>query len=302
MTSTVKPNPWIVGLMAAVLFLSAFLPSASAEEDVAAFLATLDNASAELRYPAWTTAEKYGPAVIVPLGEKMESADRSKAQDLKRAMERIVHSAARPEVKGEDRPPRQEVADELCKLLTPERSPKVKNEVLDLLGFIATPKNLPSIEPLLADQAVSEEACRAIQRIPGRAATEVFEKYLNASPDPCKPRILAALGQRKDPSAGPAIEKFLGAAKGDMKLLALGAMSKSGALPPKQLKVHLDSLGKEVSPEVKANIRLRFADNLVAYGEYKRAERIYTSLAQNKKIGEQIQIAAKNGLEALKDK
>ncbi len=302
MTSTVKSRPWVLSLLAAALFISVCPTGASAEADAAAFLATLDNASATLRYPAWITAEIYGATVIVPLGEKLDGADRAKAQDLKRAMERIVHSAARPEVKGEERPPRQEVADELCKLLNPERSPKVKNEVLDLLGFIATPKNLPSIEPLLADPAVSEEASRAIQRIPGRAATEVFEKYLSASPEPCKPRILAALGQRKDPSAGPAIEKFLGTATGDLKLQALEAMSKSGALPPKQLKVHLDSLGKDVGPDVKANIRLRFADNLVAYGEYKRAERIYSALAKNKNVGEQVQVAAEQGLEGLKDK
>jgi hypothetical protein len=277
------------------ILLSLTAVKSSAEEDVAAFMATMDNASATLRYPAWITAEKYGAQVIVPLGERMEAADRSKFQDLKRAIERIVHNVGRPGADAD----RKAVAAEMCKLLVPDRSAKVKNEILDLLACIADDSNLAAMEPLLNDTAVREEACRAIQRVPGRAATEMLEKNLEKAPADFQARLLSAIGKREDKSAGPALVKFLSNANGEIKVEALQALAKSGALPPKQMRKHLESI-KDVSSEVvRANIRLRFADNLAAQGESARAKKMYESLAKSE-VGEQIQIAAQAGLAKLK--
>lgn len=284
-------------LMLSLLALCGLRGSSAMAEDAAAFLATMDNASATLRYPAWTTAEKYGPSVIVPLGEKMEAADRSKSQDLKRAIERIVHQAGQPGADAE----RKAVAAELVKLLVPDRSAKVKNEILDLLGYIADESNLSTIEPLLADEAVRVEACRAIQRIPGRAATECLEKSLEKSQGDFTIALLGALGQRKDKSAGPALEKFMNQSNGDLKLLSLEALAKSGALPPRELRKIFESIGKPIDPDVRANIRLMFADNLAAQGETERARKIYESLLKAKD-GDQIPIAAQKGLDSLSKK
>lgn len=281
-------------LMVGIL-LSLTAVKSSAEEDVAAFMATMDNASATLRYPAWTTAEKFGAQVIVPLGEKMEGADRSKFQDLKRAIERIVHNVGRPGADADCKA----AAAEMCKLLVPDRSAKVKNEILDLLGNIADESNLDVIAPLLDDPAVREEACRAIHRIPGRKATEVFEAKLVQAPADFQPRLVAALGRRQDKSAGPALEKFINSANGELKLQALEAMAKSGALPPKGLGRQLKELKSIADDATRANIRLRFADNLAAQGEKERAKKIYESLAKSE-AGEQIQLAAELGLEKLK--
>lgn len=281
-------------LICSLLLLSGIWTGSAMAEDVAAFLATMDNASATLRYPAWTTATKYGPSVIVPLGEKMEEADRSKSQDLKRAIELIVHQAGAPGADAE----RKAVAAELVKLLVPERSAKVKNEILDLLGYIADESNLAVIEPLLADQAVRVEACRAIQRIPGRAATECLEQNLEKSQGDFTIALLGALGQRQDKSAGPALEKFMTEASGDLKLKALEALAKSGALPPKELRKVFESVGKPIDPDVRANIRLLFGDNLAAQGEKERAKKVFESLVKAK-VGEQIQIAAQKGLDNL---
>lgn len=284
-------------LMLSLLALCGLRGSSAMAEDAAAFLATMDNASATLRYPAWTTAEKYGPSVIVPLGEKMEAADRSKSQDLKRAIERIVHQAGQPGADAE----RKAVAAELVKLLVPDRSAKVKNEILDLLGYIADESNLSTIEPLLADEAVRVEACRAIQRIPGRAATACLEQSLEKSQGDFTIALLGALGQRKDKSAGPALEKFMNQSKGDLKLLSLEALAKSGALPPRELRKIFESIGKPIDPDVRANIRLMFADNLAAQGETERARKIYESLLKAKD-GDQIPIAAQKGLDSLSKK
>lgn len=284
-------------LMLSLLALCGLRGSSAMAEDAAAFLATMDNASATLRYPAWTTAEKYGPSVIVPLGEKMEAADRSKSQDLKRAIERIVHQAGQPGADAE----RKAVAAELVKLLVPDRSAKVKNEILDLLGYIADESNLSTIEPLLADEAVRVEACRAIQRIPGRAATACLEQSLEKSQGDFTIALLGALGQRKDKSAGPALEKFMNQSNGDLKLLSLEALAKSGALPPRELRKGFESIGKPIDPDVRANIRLMFADNLAAQGETERARKIYESLLKAKD-GDQIPIAAQKGLDSLSKK
>lgn len=282
-------------LLVVGLLLSLAAVKGMAEEDVAAFMATMDNASATLRYPAWTTAEKFGAQVIVPLGERIEAADRSKFQDLKRAIERIVHNVGRPGADAD----RKAVAAEMCKLLVPDRSAKVKNEILDLLACIADDSNLAAIEPLLNDTAVREEACRAIQRVPGRTATELLEKHLEKAPADFQGRLLAALGQRQDKSAGPALEKFIGSAKGELKLEALIAMSKTGARPPRQMRKHLEAVKSISNDVVRANIRLRFADNMAALGEKERAQRIYESLAKSD-VGEHIQLAAQAGLEKLK--
>lgn len=284
-------------LMLSLLALCGLCGSSAMAEDAAAFLATMDNASATLRYPAWTTAEKYGPSVIVPLGEKMEAADRSKSQDLKRAIERIVHQAGQPGADAE----RKAVAAELVKLLVPDRSAKVKNEILDLLGYIADESNLSAIELLLADEAVRVEACRAIQRIPGRAATACLEQSLEKSQGDFTIALLGALGQRKDKSAGPALEKFMNQSNGDLKLLSLEALAKSGALPPRELRKGFESIGKPIDPDVRANIRLMFADNLAAQGETERARKIYESLLKAKD-GDQIPIAAQKGLDSLSKK
>ena len=282
-------------LLVVGLLLSLAAVRGTAAEDVAAFMATMDNASATLRYPAWTTAEKFGAQVIVPLGERMEAADRSKFQDLKRAIERIVHNVGRPGADAD----RKAVAAEMGKLLVPDRSAKVKNEILDLLACIADDSNLAAIEPLLSDAAVREEACRAIQRVPGRAATEILEKNLEKAPADFQGRLLAALGQRQDKSAGPALEKFIGSANGELKLEALIAMSKTGARPPRQMRRHLEAVKSISNDVVRANIRLRFADNMAALGEKERAQRIYESLAKSE-VGEHIQLAAKAGLEKMK--
>ncbi len=281
--------------LVAGILLSLTAVKSSAAEDVAAFMATMDNASATLRYPAWTTAEKFGAQVIVPLGERMEAADRSKFQDLKRGIERIVHNVGRPGADAD----RKAVAAEMCKLLVPERSAKVKNEILDLLACIADDSNLAAIEPLLNDTAVREEACRAIQRVPGRAATELLEKKLVKASADFQPRLLAALGQRQDKSAGPALEKFINGANGEVKADAIEAMAKSGALPPKELKKHLESVKSETTIVFRENIRLRFADNLAAQGKRERAEKMYKNLAKSK-AGEQIQFAAEAGLKKMK--
>lgn len=290
MSSVIKLNRWTVCLLL-VGMAAVWAGSAAFAEDSAAFLATMDNASATLRYPAWTNAAKQGAAVLVPLGERMDAGDRSKRQDLSRAMTEIVHNAGRPGADAE----RKAAVAELAKLLSPERSPLVKNETLDLIGFIADAGNLPAIEPLLKDPAVREEACRAIERIPGHEATRVLEKNLDTLPPDFQPRALASLGHRHDDTAGPALEAFIGKASGDLKLQALEAMSKSGALPPKGLGKIFQALGAGVDRDVKANIRLRFADSLLAKGQKDRAVKIYTSLS-NAEAGEQIKAAAEDGL------
>jgi HEAT repeat protein len=262
--------------------------------DMTAFLATMANASATLRYPAWTNAEKFCAKAIVPLGERMDAADRSLTQDLKRAMERIVHNVGRP---GAD-DARKAVAGELSKLIAPERSNKVKTEVLDLLGFIADDSNLPAMGALLDNQEVREEACRAIQRVPGRAATELLEKKLDSAPADFQPRLLAALGQRQDPSVGPALEAFLTKASGELKLQALVALSKSGAPPPSGMRRILEAVKDLGDQDLRANLRLRFADNLAKKGDIEHARRLYENLSKGE-VSEQIQLAAKAGLEQL---
>ena len=148
----------------------------------------------ESRTQAWFQCGPLGVRAIPPLAALW--ADAAVGLEVRRAARRalaqIVRYAARPEA-GEEK---RAVLTALRRLVEGDGPPQMRRELLWLLSEIAGEESLSALRQLLTKEAVREEACMALERIPGNRSLKALEGALAQAPADFKPVLAAALARR----------------------------------------------------------------------------------------------------------
>lgn len=254
------------------------------------FLADLASDDAEIRFAAWDQADEMDPEVVRPLTRLLaaESAKTRYAAD--QALQKLVHSVGK---RTEDER-RKKVASELSALLASDAGDWVKANALRALSLIGDDDAVPGAAALLGEAKLREEAVFCLERIPAEAALGALREACPEAPPEFQPRILAALGHRRDAAA---VDLLVEALESENPEIAIGAM-KALARIGEKIDVKLDVPDPDALSDwrkiERSDSALRYADSQAEQGEYAQAWKIYNAMLN--RAEQHLQCAAIIGL------
>ncbi len=264
---------WAVGLGAVLLAASCSGPGAGG--NVAEFMARVQDEDAEVRGLAVQEAARQDARAVVPLGDVMGDEDSQVAETAREALAGLVEAVSGFEPWDYRR---WTVADELVKLLDAERPRLVRAEALRLLGRAGTEQSVRSIASLLAEDELANDACQALQRIPGLASTRALIGALETAPPRRQTVVIEALGSRGDSVAVGPLVKLAETGDPAISTAALEALARIGE-PAERL---LSASAVRRSPPAElariGNALVVYAGNRAARGNRAEALEIYLAL------------------------
>ena len=127
---------------------------------------------------------------------------------------------------------RSEVERRLIRLIRGKATPAGIEEACRRLSLIGTEASVPALERLLAAPATAEMARYALERIPGRAASQALRNALAKAEGELQISLMNSLGARRDAGAVPALQRLAQSpdeAVAAAAILALGQTGTSAA-------------------------------------------------------------------------
>jgi len=156
------------------------------------FLKDIASGDDDVRTAAWQGAGTFGASVAGPLADLAAAKDLETSRAAKRGLWQIVRICGRPGADEE----RQTVNRALLDLLSDKRPAQLRRDVLWMLSEIGDDACVSAIAPLTNDADVREDACLALERIPGDASLGALRAALDAAPAGFKPCIAESLRRR----------------------------------------------------------------------------------------------------------
>lgn len=146
----------------------------------------------DVRAAACQRAGNLGASVVKPLAELTETKEPEVARAATRALWHIVRHCGRPGADDE----RRAVNKALIEILSEERHTQFTRDVLWMLSEIGDERCVKPIAALSSNEELREDACMALERIPGDASVDALREALNATPDAFKPCVAESLRRR----------------------------------------------------------------------------------------------------------
>jgi hypothetical protein len=172
----------------------------------------------------------------------------------------------------------RQVESALARLLQEDATAEAKLFACQRLAIIGTDTTVPALAPLLTQPETVGMACLALAAYPpGKANAALRETLLTQSGTP-QTQIIAALGQRRDPKAVPALQT-LARTEGpsaEAAILALGRIGNPAA--QKTLASLRNDRGNRQSNAIN-EASLILADHILAKGDRKAATSLYRELS-----------------------
>jgi len=250
---------------AASLVAAAALASISsihaAENASDKFLADIQNENADVRFAAWSQAGKMDAKVVQPLAKLLAHEKPGVVKAVGEALKVLAHSAG----KEAANPKRKEISKELVASLSGDQPVKARTTILRCLSLIAVADSVSAVEKWMADKDLREEAVYCLERTPGKEATDTLIRSLKSAPDDFKPRIMAALGHRKDKAAMDVLDELSTSTNTTIVISAIAAIGRIGVKPakgkmpgdeslsPRDKRVFIDSVLRFADAELKNN-------------------------------------------------
>lgn len=205
---------------------------------------------------------------LLKLAAKQNTSEGLAAQ---RVAEAIVHAAS---AKGVEE--RSKVTRALINALHLELPVETKQFVINLLGYSGTDDAVDALAKLLGDEALREDARRALERIPGEAAAKAILEALPKATGRFKAGLINTLGMKHSVAAVDAIAEAL---KDKDELVRIAAIEALGRIPSARceplLKEAIAQARNDREKRIALDSYLRLADNLTAVGETKLAGEMY---------------------------
>ncbi len=217
------PNLTRVLLLTLVLAVTGGAAQADAVSDV---LEAIADESPDVRAQAVADAGPLGAAAIGALGQRLDD-DPPTGLIAHKALTRIVHHAARPDADTE----RVAVAAELAKLVATELSDTARREVIHLLSLVAGENEVPALAALLENKAVAQDACLALERIPGNVSAQALIGAIALSTPALRLQLMPALANRRVSAAIPVLEAEARGPDAEIAWAALDALARLGVSP-----------------------------------------------------------------------
>lgn len=211
-------------LLAAVWVVGA----AAAGDDAAALVAAITGPDADARVDASRNAGPVGAAGVPILTDCLAAADYDVAAAARGALASIVHYAARP---GGDPGAARTVAQALLELAAPSYPLATRQEALYLLPLIADDACVPSVAALVVDKELGEDACTALEQMPGQAAAKALVDALASTEGPLRLHVAAAIGRKGVEEAIPKLRELALGRNRDLSWACLDALARMGVPP-----------------------------------------------------------------------
>lgn len=256
-------------------------------------LADLASEQADTRYAAWVKAAAADPEIVPGLGKLLVAEEPGVRKAGDEALKKLVHAVG----KDPANPRRAAVVKGLLELTGATRPKWVRTVALRHLSGIGGDEVVPAVARILLEPDLQEEAIFCLERIPGKTSTAaILDAWPKVRPD-FQPRILAALGHRRDIEAAPLAAKTMGSPNLDLAIAGMKAAARIGQNVPGIDPPDFESLGDWQKIEYSDSV-LRFADAQAAQGLVARAIGLYKrALARP---DEHLQCAALIGLGKLR--
>lgn len=256
------------------------------------FLTAIASADKDVRGAACEAAAAQGAPAVEPLATLMTNENRDVGRAATAALRKIANRAVRP---GAARAERNAVAAALVKLLDKSRPAVVREEALYLLSLVGGDGEVPMIAPLLRDAALREPACDALIRVPGKAADEALIRALDAAAPEFRPRVAAALGQRRAKAAVSALVPLALGADKDLAAAATNALANIGEPAPDVFSPKTLTAQSDAELARLADAYVLYARNRTAAGDAASALPICTALLARGKA-DHLRVAAIGGI------
>ncbi|MFA4016229.1 MAG: hypothetical protein RUDDFDWM_001332 [Candidatus Fervidibacterota bacterium] len=183
----------------------------------------------------------------------------------KKVAEAIVHTAS---AKGGKE--RQSVEQRLIDALKLELPVDVKRFAIELLSYCGMEAGADALGELLNDEALREDARRALERIPTENASKAILKALAGAKGIFKVGLINTLGKKRYVAA---VDALVDALKDDDEAVRIAAIEALGRIPDRRcepiLKAVITQAKNEKQRRIALDSYLRLADNLAEVGERK---------------------------------
>ncbi|MCS7254216.1 MAG: HEAT repeat domain-containing protein [Armatimonadota bacterium] len=207
-------------------------------------------------------------ATLLKLSAKQNTSEGLAARKIAEA---IVHTAS---AKGAEE--RSKVTRALIDALKLDLPVEAKQFAVDLLGYSGTDDAIDALAKLLDDEALRENARRALERIPNEAAAKAIVNALPRSTGRFKAGLINTLGMKRFMGA---VDPIAEALKDKDELVRMAAIEALGRIPS----MRCEPLLKEVIAQARSDREkrialdsyLRLADGLTTLGETKLAGEMY---------------------------
>lgn len=156
------------------------------------FLKQIASGDDDVRTAAWQGAGAFGASVVGPLADLAAGKDLETSRAAKRGLWQIVRHCGRPGAAEE----RRAVNGALLGLLSDTYPVQLRRDVLWMVSEIGDDDCVDAIAPLTNDAALREDACMALERIPGEASLGALRAALDAASADFKPNVAESLRRR----------------------------------------------------------------------------------------------------------
>ncbi len=256
------------------------------------FLTRLQDENPDVRYAALITADTMSPSVVPELARLLNSENPGVAKSAGEALRCHVHGAA----KDFDSEKRVAVMNALLEFIGEDQPRKVRVAAIRHLSTVGDEQAVALLVPLLDDPDMREEAVYCLERIPGSACGEALLQAMQAASKDFKPRLIAALGHRKEEAAVRPLMWVMSSGDPDVSIPAMKALARIGkredvggvSLPD------FDSLSDR-NKRAFADSWVRFIEAQVDQGNLEEPEQTYMWMLENSD-GEHYKCAAVVGL------
>lgn len=253
----------------AILLMTLWMRPRAHAQDVNALLEQLQSPDANTRQAAVEGLAKVGATAVPQLFKLMGGENPTAALWAKKAVTAMAHHAARPGAEKE----RRAMAAALVAQAKSDANADVRSFAVEMLSFVGKGDVVPALAALLKEKDLREMARWALERIPGRRATEAIAKAVASADVEFKVALIKTLGARGDVAAVPTVVAALKDASPDVVRTAVAAL---GNLPDARSETVLHGMKSRV-PQARDAL-LHLAETFHAKGDNRAAERIYRQI------------------------
>ncbi|MBM4042139.1 MAG: DUF1080 domain-containing protein [Planctomycetes bacterium] len=228
--------------------------------------------------------------------EPKQAFDQLKAYDYGHDISPLVAIEALIDQSSNDAAQRKEITAQLGAILQEPKTPNAAKQLTcRMLERIGGDEHVPLLAKLLADPQVGDDARRALEQIPGEAASAALRDALAKAQGDARIGLINSLGERRDPKAVEPLSKLVAdpdakVAKAAIRALGkIGTAEAAGALTPSMYVVPPGDVA-----EARCHAELRCADALAAAGQLIRADYIYV-LYRDREVRTIFRIATLSG-------
>jgi len=199
----------------------------SFKKEIQPFLSDIKSGDEIKQINAWMHAAQMDASVIEPLSDLLAAKELPISKAADEALKKITHSVGKS-LSGDRW---KSIVDAYIRVVEGDHPVWSKGIALRHLSMIADDSAVNAAAKYLTDPELQEEAVYCLERIPGPAATKALIDGLKKVGANFEPRVLNALGHRKDPAAVEAVAAEMGAANPKVAIAAMKAASRIGVKP-----------------------------------------------------------------------